>query len=220
MAWMNASSSTCTEHGHPEIRVVYDTGLVSIEDVNALLSRIEGDVAAGARIEHGASYQVGWIKTRASLVEDGLLTLLEPDMIHTPPYWIETINYTLMHQKIHTGVCTSILPESRPEFPSLDDTALICDQVGQTDGLLMRREESGWQLLCESETHDHDPDTGLRPLSLFEAVVDYEPRSLPYIALPVGVTISFSGGSPVVALDGARVKPAAGSALASFLINP
>ena len=120
MALMHAMTEKCSEHGHPELRLVYDCNIVRAEDVRSLLDQLEERVIAGSRLEVGASFQVGWMALQVARADDSRLALLEPDMVHTPVHWVDSVTHSLIHLRVQTGVCQSVEGLEQPVFPRQD----------------------------------------------------------------------------------------------------
>jgi hypothetical protein len=214
MAEFAKRTSKCSEHGHPEFRVTYDDGLVPEEDVDFLIDALENAVAGGASFADGSSFQIGWVANRIRADEDGTLVLREPDMIHSPEWWIDTVNHSLLHRRLQRSICASLAETQGPEYPSSEQLALMCDRFGDTDFFTMRRDEaeephSGWLFLCDSKDHDHDDSSLFTKAPLFEVAVGIDPRVLPYLALPTGVSVSVGPNGPSFAKDGEplAIKP-------------
>jgi hypothetical protein len=214
----HAYTERCAAHGHPEFRVVYDCDLMDRESVRALLDPLEEMVAGGTRLQPGEVFQLGWMALRVAGNDAGWLSLLEPDMIHTPMYWVESVTHALIHLNIHGEVCGSVDGITEPVYPTQLHSARICQHLGTTDGFFMSRREPagadcGWDLVCSPGVHDLDDPQQLLSLSLYDAVVGYEPQMLPYLALPPAVTVDYRGRAPVISLDGSRMSWVPGSAL-------
>jgi hypothetical protein len=219
MADLVMHTSNCVQHDHPEFRIVYNTDLVTEEDLQYLIGALEESVAGGNRFEQGTRFQVGWVVTRMRAADGGTLAIQEPDMTHTPAWWIDSVNHSLIHRRLQRGVCSSLEGVSGPDFPSSEQTAVICDRFGDTEGFAMWREEaeapdSGWRFGCGAPDHDHSGMSSSSRLPLFEIAVGYEPRVIPYLALPPGVSVANRPQGPVFALRGESLDIKSGSLLA------
>ena len=215
-----ATTSRCSEHGHPEIRVVFDQEFVLDSDVSELLTRIEESVAGGASYADGDTLHIGWVAARLVVTDDGTLSIHEPDMVFYPVLWVESVNHALIQQRLQLAVCASVLGSDDARFPSHHDTALLCERLGETEGFVMRRSEpeddsSGWFVGCDQEGHEHDDPSLLLRASLYEIVTRYEPRIVPYLALPFGACVETRRGSPAISMNDQPLEFRPGSVLES-----
>lgn len=212
-------TTTCEHHGHPELRIAYDSDVVLANDAEWLLRWIEESVAGGMRFEIGQTCQVGWIVTQIRLHESGDLILWEPDMQGLPVQWSEAVNYTLAHLRTQKDVVESVLGAEDLLFPSMCQSALICTRIANSGGVVMERVEpnntdSGWFCGCREAGHDHNDVAELRRVSLYEAAVRHATQIVPYLALPPGILACVSGGPPEVFRDGELLTFKPGSYLA------
>jgi hypothetical protein len=212
-------TSGCSQHGHPEFRIHYDDSLIGEDDLKYLIESLERAVAEGANFEEdGTDLQIGWIVNRLRKNDKGSLTIQEPDMTHTPEWWIDSVNHCLVHRRLQRGVCVSVVGGDRVDFPSSRQKASLCERFGDADLVVMRRggpenDHSGWVFGCGGDDHDcGDPATSTT-ISLYEVVVGYEPKVMPYLALPQGVAVELRRDGPVVTLDGQRLPFRRGSML-------
>ncbi len=208
----------CQQHGHSEFRLVYNDDLVTEKDLQYLVEKLERSVAEGDRYPHGAPLQIGWVVARVREGDDGTITIQEPDMTHTPVWWIDSVNHSLLHRRLQRGVCASLVGTERALFPSSQEAALVCECFGESDGVLMRREPpsegfSGWVFGCDSSDHDHSDAGRCSTLSLYEVAVGYDPRVIPYLALPQGVAVRLHARGPLVTMEGRPLAIRAGSLL-------
>ena len=219
MPELEVTTATCTEHGHPEFRFAYNSDLVTEADVRSLLEMLESSVADGARFENGATVQIGWVAARVRGQQDGTLSIQEPDMIHTPVWWIDSINHSLIHRRLQRGVCASVGRQHEIDFPTSLQEAWVSQCFGETDGFAMRRlaaEEthSGWLFACDAPDHALHDTSGCTRMQLFEVAVGIEPRVIPYLARPVGTTAIVRAGGPTISVDGKALEVRPGSLLA------
>jgi len=219
MADLVVTTAKCAEHGHPEFRLAYNSDLVNEDDVRFLVERLEKSVAAGERYQHGSTIQIGWVETRVRAASDGTFSIQEPDMIHTPVWWIDSVNHSLIHRRLQRGVCASVGREDSVDYPSSVHEAWVCQCFGETDGLGMRRFEvdgshSGWLFSCDEPDHDHSDTSVCARVPLYEVAIGLEPRVIPYLALPVGMTAVLRPEGPTILADGKSLEVRAGSLLA------
>jgi len=219
MSGVVTDTSNCGQHGHAEFRIHYDDSLVGEDDLRYLVDILEKAVAGGARFdENGDGLQIGWVANRLRENELGSLTIQEPDMTHTPEWWIDGVNHCLVHRRLQRGVCVSVVGRDSVTFPSSQQLATVCDRFGESDMVVMRRgdpgqEHSGWSFGCGGADHDCRDAVSSAPVSLYEVVVGYEPKVMPYLALPAGVLVELRQEGPVITLDGEDLPYRPGSML-------
>jgi hypothetical protein len=219
MADLEVTTARCSQHGHPEFRLAYNSDLVTEDDMRFLVERLEKSVADGERFQEGSNIQVGWVETRVRAASDGTFSIQEPDMIHTPVWWIDSVNHCLIHRRLQRGVCASVGCPDSVDYPSSLQEAYVCQCFGETDGFGMRRLEvdgshSGWLFSCDAPDHDHSDASIWARLPLYDVAVGLEPRVIPYLALPVGVTAILRASGPTILADGEPLDVRAGSLLA------
>lgn len=219
MADLVVTTARCAEHGHPEFRLAYNSDLVTEEDVRFLIGRLERTVADGERFQDGSNLRIGWVEARVREASDGTLSVQEPDMIHTPVWWIDSINHSLIHRRLQHGVCASVGRSDSVDFPSTVQDAWVCQCFGDSDGFGMRRSaagdsHSGWLFSCDVPDHDHADISNCARMPLFDVAVGLEPRVIPYLALPVGITAVLGAGGPTILADGKPLEVRPGSLLA------
>ena len=139
-------------------------------------------------------------------------------MTHTPEWWIDSVNHSLIHRRLQHGVCVSVVGGELLDHPSSVQRATVCDRFGESDMVVMRRRaadshHSGWEFGCGSADHDCGSAASSVQVSLYEVVVGYEPKVMPYLALPVGVVVDLRQDGPVISLDGERLPYRPGSVL-------
>jgi hypothetical protein len=139
-------------------------------------------------------------------------------MTHTPEWWIDSVNHSLVHRRLQRGVCVSVVGGDGVTFPSSRQRAKVCDRFGDSDVVVMRREDpdtehSGWSFGCGGSDHECGDPSCSTVVSLYEVVVGYEPKVMPYLALPAGATVELRPDGPVISVDGERVGFRPGSML-------
>ena len=218
MADLVTYTHACSEHEHLEFRLNYNDGLVGEEDIRDLVTRLETAVRKGERYEPGSSLKVGWVVLRVGRHEEGALILQEPDMIHTPVWWIDSVNHCLIHRRLQRGVCASVLDAGEIDFPATTERAAVAPCYLDGTGTSMHRfagdeGHSGWLLACDDCEHGHDPERGCADMLLYDAVVGYDPRVIPYLGLPSGVSVVIGPDGPRISRDGEPLAFKAGSLL-------
>jgi hypothetical protein len=147
------------------------------------------------------------------------LSIWEPDMRGLPIAWSESVSYTMAHLRIQKDVVESVLGPDELSFPSMRESAVICDQFGQGEDLVMERVEpagadSGWFFGCREDGHDHNDAAELHRVSLYEAAIRHAPQIIPYLALPPGILIGVGPSGPTLFHQGEPLCPRPGSYLA------
>ncbi len=140
-------------------------------------------------------------------------------MRHLPIEWSKSVNNTLAHLRIQKDVVESVLEPHDLSFPSMRESAIICDRLGKGEDMVMERGEpagadSGWFFGCREDGHDHNDAAELRRVSLYEAVIRHVPQIIPFLALPPGILLSFGASGTVLFREGEPLTPRAGSYLA------
>jgi hypothetical protein len=148
-----------------------------------------------------------------------MLAIEEPDNIHTPIWWIDSVNHCLIHRRLQRGVCASVGYQAEVDFPCSLHEAWVCQCFGESDSFSMRRLEaddshSGWLFSCDSPGHDHSDTSTCARVQLYEVAVGIEPRVIPYLALPVGTTTVLRAEGPTIFVDGEPLEVRPGSLLA------
>lgn len=195
-------TTTCGQNQHPEFRITYDPTLVPVEgDASWLVGWLEEAVAGGERFVGGQTCQIGWVVVEIRAGRDDTLALWEPDMNQFPVAWIDSVSHTLAQLRLQKDVCESVLSSSDISFPSMRQSAIICNRLGQTGCIVMERQtpsgvDSGWFYGCVGEDHNHNSFSELQRVSLYEAAVRYAPQIIPYLALPEGVLLEAGKGLP------------------------
>lgn len=214
---MVISTENCSKHGHPEFVLYCDESIIEV-DRKWLVDYLERAVAGGEIFRDGETFQIGWMWNRIQLVQDGFLTLQEPEMTLMPIEWVTSVTQTLIHLRLQKDFCGSLFTSADLCFPSILQSCVICTNLGQTEDFMMDRSEpegnhSGWFIGCAADSHDHNDVAELKRVSLYEAAVVYEKRIIPYLALPVGVLLTAGIGRPVVFLGEEQLEFKKGSLL-------
>ena len=214
------TTSRCTRFDHPEFQISYDSALVPVaEDVAWLVRWLEDTVERGARYLPGQTIQVGWSLVQVREVNDGFLSLWEPDWATMPINWVESVSHALSHLRVQKDVVESFIPAVEMAFPSLQESAIICSRLGDEGELVLDRFEpkghsSGWFFGCADVDHNHNDAAQLQVLSLYEVSVRRTSRVIPYLALPPGTLIELCAGCPHVFQGDRPLAFAPGSYLA------
>jgi len=214
-------TTACQKHQHPEFQINYDPALVPVEDdVRWFLGWLEQSVSMGEKFSDGQTCQVGWAITEMRSGEDGVLCIWEPDIRQMPIAWVESVSHTLNQLRLQKDVCESVFTLAELSFPSMRQSAIICTKLGTTEAVIMERSEprgndSGWFVGCRDEDHDHNNVGELKCVSLYEAAVRYQPRIIPFLALPPGVLLSVGNDAPAVFQNGQPLALKPGSYLAT-----
>jgi hypothetical protein len=211
-------TTSCHRFQHPEFRITFDPSVVIQPDVQGLLQLLQDAVARGERFADGETFQVGWMFTTIRRNEEGTLSILEPDFTRQIPIaWIDSVTHTLRHLRVQKDVCESVLSSEFLSFPSICQSAIICNRLRDGDSFMMSREkpsetDSGWFCGCRDE-HDHQDVDELAVVSLYEAAVRYQQQIIPYVALPAGTLLSAGNGAPSIYLEQTRLQFEPGSYL-------
>jgi hypothetical protein len=115
-----------------------------------------------------------------------------------PVQWFDGVTQTLAQLRRQKDVCESVLETRSLCFPSMRQSAIICNQFGRKPGFVSDRAEpsasdSGWFCGCDHQ-HDHQNiwfENRKGPLLVFANQSD-NPTNLK--SLPVGKTLSTSNG--------------------------
>lgn len=198
---MRASTQKCGEHGHAEISVQCEDTSALSPSLHWFLGWIENEVAGGRRFHPEQNVQVGWSVLEVRQRTDGTLALFEPDFQSLPVRFVDSVSNTLLHLFLQKSVAESLGLEGELAIPSLRDSAIVCTKFGSTKGFTMSRvtpgpADSGWFFGCDSQTHDHQSPGTLGRLSLYEAVIRHDNRTIPFLALPPDTFVGFGGAVP------------------------
>jgi hypothetical protein len=214
-------TTKCSPHGHREFRIQYDPVAVPVErDALLLPDWLEESVAQGERFEAGQTCQIGWMVIEVRTAEDGFLTLWEPDMRAMPIAWTESVSNTLVQLRLQKDVVESVLTASDLSFPSLLQSAIICNRLAKGNACILARDQasgrdSGWFVGCRADDHSHNDAAQLKCVSLYEAAVRYAPQIIPYLAMPAGTFIDLDDGPPRIFRDDEPLHFKSGSLLAA-----
>ncbi len=187
-----------TRWNHPDIHVSGDA--VAEEFVDAVRGYFEAAVASGARFRSGETIQIGW--SLLTLAEDdcGDLDILEPDFVSLPIQWVAGVSRTARAVTLQNCLCASTGTE--PFYASLLQAALAPECIPTNDFRMERFEgegqHSGW---CIFET----ADAPLRLASLYEIALANR-AIVPFLALPVGASVSREGGRYFVSFEGRSIS--------------
>jgi hypothetical protein len=222
---------SCHQHRHPEFALELGEGVREL-DAEWLRATLEGLVAQGRRFHPGETLQLGWSIARIGPLEDGRLTLLEPDFESLPTHFVPGATRSLLHLRLQRSVAES-LGLAEPAFPSLRQSAIVCSRLARARPLWLDRAspqgvDSGWFIGCAGESHEHQSARNLERLSLYEVALQ-QPAVVPYLALPPGVQLLLPvephwgrkhrthepapGERPTIWREGQELVPAPGSLL-------
>jgi hypothetical protein len=198
---MRVTTKHCAKYGQREISVAYDENLVLESDVNWLLGWLESEAARGRRFLASETIQIGWMVTKLETFKGGMLEICEPDMKAFPVKFVNSVTNTLIHLRFQKMVVESIDCAQEFSIPSLRQTAITCNSLGEHAGVFMDRHvpkdnDSGWFVGCADSRHDHQDLKNLRVMSLYEIVVCHEPVIIRYVALPPGISVLIRDGVP------------------------
>ncbi len=198
---MRASTQKCGEHGHVEISVQCEDTSALSPSLHWFLGWIENEVAAGRRFCPEQTVQVGWSVLEVRQRTDGTLALFEPDFQSLPVRFVDSVSNTLLHLFLQKSVAESLGLGRELAIPSLRDSAIACAKFGSTKGFIMSRltpgtADSGWFFGCDNKAHDHQAPRTLGRLSLYEAVIRHDNRTIPFLALPPDTFVGFGGAVP------------------------
>jgi hypothetical protein len=209
------TTSRCRTFGQPEFRLEVDTTAVVEPDVKWFVRTLEDWVEGGERFAAGQTVEVGWSVLKVEASPDGTLSLLEPDFVHMPVRWIESVTSSLQHLRLQKDVCESFFDSDALDCPSCVSHGIVCSRFQDSKGLLMDRQassppDSGWFIGCLDEGHDHNDPNELRRMSLYEAVLGNR-AALPPLGLPARVLARVEKGKLAVFVDGRERAPRPGS---------
>ena len=187
-------------------------------DIKWLLSVLESAVAGGDTFRHGETFQIGGMILQIRKTSDDKLSLYEPDGLSFPIAWSESVTMSLMHLRLQTAVAESVLLNDEMAFSPCFCNCLVCSHLGSTgsfvlDRAQMQQNDSGWFFGCDDERHDHNDIGELIRVSLYEAMLRYEPRVIPFLALPVGTLVLAGNKAPCIFKDGQQLAIVSGSYL-------
>ncbi|WP_322053152.1 immunity protein Imm33 domain-containing protein [Paraburkholderia bannensis] len=210
-------TANCKRHDHPEIQCRLSDPAIPAEDISWLLRFFERRVADGERFQAGETVQIGWMLTKLEAVTDDLLCITEPDMQAIPIKFVDSVDSTLKHLRNQKDVVASIAPTPGPDFPSLQQSAVVHPDYKSIGGLLLTRNpshqaDSGWSLTDpDDEAHAQAPSRHLR-ISLYQLGVD-RPDLIKFLALPPDLRVRLDNGQIRVTGSDGEIQPLPGSYL-------
>lgn len=222
---MRVTTRMCGLRRHPEFVIDYDPAVVIEPDVEWFLAFLERSVASGTNYRAQETIRVGWADLLIEQEERGQLLLLEPDWSGGLPLkYIPGVTWTLAHMRRQKDVVESLGFGERLSFPTITQTAIICNQLYARDCGAMDRAEpagqdSGWFFGCDDPKHDHNDAGVLRRASLYE-IGCRVPGVVQFCAMPPGTNISLGGAEKiVVCLNGHDVTIRKGSYLDRMFLS-
>lgn len=199
------ATAGCQRFGHPEFRVRVGNKAIPDQDVAWFLRFLESRVAEGEKFSGGQSLQVGWMYTMLEKADDGFLRVMEPDMKQIPVHFIDSVDSTLMHLRNQKDVVQSLVPEIAPDFPSLQESAVVHLQYKSAARVLLTRAaphdaaDSGWWLTDLSDEHGTQDPSRFTKTSLYQLAID-RPDLVKFFAVPPGLQVVIDG--PLIAVLG------------------
>lgn len=188
----------CQRFGHPEFRVRVRNKAIPDDDVAWFLRFLESRVAEGEKFSGGQSLQVGWMYTRLEKADDGSLQVMEPDMKQIPVRFIDSVDSTLMHLRNQKDVVQSLVPEIEPDFPSLQQSAVVHLQYKSASRVLLTRAtphdaaDSGWWLTDLADEQGAQDPSRFTKTSLYQLAID-RPDLVKFFAVPPGLQVVIDG---------------------------
>jgi len=189
------------KYGHQNV-------VVSMEDdlefgAQAILSYFEDQIRQGVVFESDETVQIGWSIVMLKAIDDETLEVWEPEFSSIPISWVRGANATYRHLMVQKEVCVQLGVE--PDYPSLRQAAIVSpDFANQNDFSMIREIEeasnSGWVLHSGENI-----DAGVEFRSLFEVAIKCR-RIIPFLALPTGASVKFTGDEVIVGLGGSGVS--------------
>lgn len=220
---MQAATKTCRHHEHPEFVLDYDPAIVIEPDVEWLLEFLERSVCSGTRYRNQETISIGWTDTLIEQTDSNHLRLLEPDWTGKLPIeYIPSVTRALADLRRQKDVAESLGLGEHLSFPTIRQSAIVCNQLGARDcGVLDRArtegQDSGWFFGCNDPVHDHNDVRVLKRISLYE-IGCRMPEVVQFCALPPGSNVLLGGAKKiVVCLDGDDVEIRKGSYLERLL---
>jgi hypothetical protein len=190
---MEARTTRCSVHEHPEFIAIYDEQVTSESFLRPFLTGLENTVSDGHRYNSGETIQFGWMILSLEATPQGELLLLEPDMQSFPIKFVPSVDRTLHHIRIQRYTAESVGLEEHVSFPSILQSAIVCSQPGKL-GFFLERDipeghGSGWFVGCNEPEHEHNKPETLSFLSLYEISCRF-PFLIDFFALPPKSAIS------------------------------
>lgn len=203
----------CQLVGHPEFQIRVSDRAIPAQDISWLLRYFERQVADGERFQAGETIQIGWMLTRLEATADGFLRLTEPDMKAVPIKFIDSVDNTLKHLRNQKDVVESIGATLEPDFPSLQQSAVVDVEYKSASRLLLTRDlahgaDSGWSLTVPRE----EVGSQFLRISLYQLGVD-RPDLIKFFALSPGLQVHLDNLQICVTGPDGEIQPAPGSYL-------
>ena len=200
---MRFSTTGCHDHNHPEFVFHCDAHSVPESDVQWLINFLETAVARGEIFRDGETIQIGWSIVRVSHMDDGCLDIFEPDMIHMPAQFVDSVTNTLRQLRAHKDTTESCLTNWQPVFPSIRDAIAVPARYAELPNVRLVREApeghwSGWALY-DVESTKAQPEKH-QAISLYELACR-RPDLIMYLALPPGATVLLRTGDRIRIFD-------------------
>ncbi len=177
-------------------------------------------IADGATFADGQMLQYGFVFLSCR-VRDRMLQLLAPDFQSMPIQWGVNLRPCF---EIIAG--HKYIPETfglSSDIPTLRDTAIVGKRFDEKPMFASRQQpaesnpnDSGWFLGREHGDIDNSDPSQLQVMSLYEAIL-VVPHVLPFLSLPVGCQVVFSGDTTVVLQNDQELKIPSGSYLEQYL---
>lgn len=215
------ATTNCKLYKHPEFQIRVSNIAVPAEDISSLLRFFEQRVAQGEKFRSGESLQVGWMFTMLEDGPEGFLRVLEPDMKVVPVKFVDSVDGTLMHLRNQQDVVRSLSPPVEPDFPSLQQSAVVhvnykeASRVLLTRGAAVDETDSGWWLSdLDDQVGSHDPSRFVKT-SLYQLGID-RPDLVKFFAVPAELQVVVDGARIGVLGVGGEVPQIPGSYLSEL----
>lgn len=215
---MKLQTTTCSDHGHPEFAIEFDSEGIPEEHGRELVETIEEMVAEGSVFRPGETFAIGWMITKIESAEDGTLTLCEPDLNTNPLEYRAGVSETLRIKMIQVFTADSYgIDRDDLMIPTIGQLAVACNRVPEADAILLARnddadpDDSGWFVLCHDDDHDHEAGDSIGVVPLHE-LARVRPDVINFMMFPTGCTLLLEAGvEPVVLRDDERLELEKGS---------
>ncbi|HLX62846.1 MAG TPA: hypothetical protein VKX17_16330 [Planctomycetota bacterium] len=221
---MQLSTKTCSAHNHPEF--ILDVEGTIVKPALKFLRSIEDMVAAGEVFKLNDTLSVGWMIAQVWPHDRKTFTLYEPDMKSFPLKFVPGVNESILQMTMQMYTLDSFaISRDKMEFPSIKQSAVVCDRIGVSRELYLARSEpanerdSGWFIGCAQDDHDHHDKKNLKRLSLYEAFL--QRREIQnWMAFPQGsMILARHDAAPRVWLNDQPLPVKSGSFVAKWLTN-
>jgi hypothetical protein len=200
------------------IVVEYHDGAVAEPEAESFLEGLNAMIDGGSMFRAGETFRMGWSTMRFVDFGGGRLAFEELDGSGTPGAFTRGVSRTLIATRLQRSVIESFgLPDDAMDFPSVQQSAIVCTELDPDGALFMHRLEplnrtdSGWFFSCQNEAHDHNDPKTLVNDSLYAHACRNQ-AVLPFLALPVGSRVLLSS-------DG-RVEEAFGPDERELVVQP